>query len=164
MYKRQLYVQLKSEPTLFVKKGLRNGVEFVVFVLVYVDDLIFMGNNTSVVQEEIDSFLKKFEGTDAGELSFYLGVKIERSEKCLYLSQIAYIDWLLEYYNMANCNAKATPMTENWYDEMYDHSNDAVIDDGPFRHLVGCLLFLATRTRGDILLATSILALSLIHI
>ena len=48
----------------------------IVFLVVYVDDLLMMGNNESYI-ESMKKYLKKgFEMTNLGNLHYYLGIKL----------------------------------------------------------------------------------------
>ena len=152
------FVQLAHEASILMRNVVQNGVNIVIIVVIYVDDLIFMGNLESALVAEILKFLSRFEGSDQGELQFYLGVKVERTSKEIRLSQTCYIDVLLSQYKMQNCRSCPTPMTTNFYDELLAHADDSLVDDTVFRHQIGCFLYLSTRTRPDIMAATSILA------
>ena len=129
-----------------------------VIILVYVDDLIFAGSSDGLVDSAINEFLAKFEGVNEGSLEWYLGVKIAMLPERIELSQTAYIDSILEHYELSSAHSRPTPMVANFFDELSAHQNEPVLDNAAYRHTIGCLLFLSTRTRPDILLATSILA------
>ena len=56
----------------------------------------------------------KFEMKDLGEASYVLGIEIHRDRKkgVLGLSQKAYIEKVLEKYNMHKCSASPTPIVK----------------------------------------------------
>lgn len=56
-------------------------------VLVCVHDLIITGSSSLVVEKFISQFKKVFALKDLGNLSFFLGIEVKRSEFGVYLSQ-----------------------------------------------------------------------------
>ena len=53
----------------------------ILIVCLYVDDLIFTGSNPSMFEEFKKNMAKKFEMTDIGFMSYYLGIKVKQEEK-----------------------------------------------------------------------------------
>ena len=63
------------------------------YVLIHVDDILVAGNNKESIKQLIDSIGKKFEITNLGGASHYLGIDIERDDNGRFLiSQPSYID------------------------------------------------------------------------
>ena len=73
-----------------------------VFLLLYVDDILLVGNNVTMLQETNDSLERCFQMKDLGEMAFILGIKIyrDRSRRLIGLSQSAYLDKILKKFNM----------------------------------------------------------------
>ena len=72
-----------DDATLFVKKF----VISIVFLVVYVDDLLMTRNNEDYVAS-IKKYLKKcFEMTDLGNLHYYLGIEVTRHPMYIFISQ-----------------------------------------------------------------------------
>lgn len=46
----------------------------------YVEELIFIGSNPSMFQEFKKAMIKKFEMTDTGLVSYYLGIEVKQKE------------------------------------------------------------------------------------
>ena len=63
-----------ADPGLFIHKG-EMGL---VFLLVYVDDILVIAPNTSIVNKIKSMIADVFEIRDLGDLSFYLGITITR--------------------------------------------------------------------------------------
>ena len=61
------------EHTLYIKTSSKGS--FLV-VSLYVDDLIFTGNNLDLLDEFKLSMMKDFEMTDLGELYYFLGIEV----------------------------------------------------------------------------------------
>lgn len=67
-----------SEHGVYIQK---NGEEQLI-VAVYVDDLLVTGNNITAIEGFKNQMRQKFEMTDMGKLSYYLGIEVERGEGC----------------------------------------------------------------------------------
>ena len=70
----------------------------VAFLILYVDDILLMGNDIEFL-ENIKAYLNKcFSMTDLGETAYILGIKIyrDRSRRLIDLSQSTYLDKILK--------------------------------------------------------------------
>jgi len=84
-----------------------------IFLVLYVDDIL-LAINDMVLLLEIKSFLSKnFEMKDLGDASFMIDIQIQcdRTREILGLSQKAYIDKVLDRYDMKNCYPGDTSVT-----------------------------------------------------
>ena len=71
---------------------------FVAFLILYVDDILLIGNNTKIL-DSIKGYLNKnFSMKDLGEAAYILGIKIyrDRSRRLIGLSQSTYLDKVLK--------------------------------------------------------------------
>ncbi|GJS75757.1 retrotransposon protein, putative, ty1-copia subclass [Tanacetum coccineum] len=92
---------------------LSNGSN-VTFLILYVDDIIIMGNHIPSLQS-VKSYLGKcFAMKDLWEATFILGIKIyrDRSKRLIGLSQSAYMDKILKRFRMDNSKHGYIPMQE----------------------------------------------------
>ena len=85
------FVKSKSDVSLLVRKCLGDTV----FVLVYVDDIIFTGSNIFSVDQIIASLASQFSIKDLGNLHYFLGVELICSSEGLILTQINYVNEIL---------------------------------------------------------------------
>nr|GFC67641.1 hypothetical protein [Tanacetum cinerariifolium] len=74
----------------------------VVFLILYVDDILIMGNNIPRLKEVKDYIGKCFSVKDLGEDAYIMGITIyrDRSLRLIGLNQSAYIDKILKKFNM----------------------------------------------------------------
>ncbi|PNX58513.1 putative copia-type protein, partial [Trifolium pratense] len=72
------------EHTLFVKYGMKNEI---LLVCLYVDDLIYTGNNQRLIDEFKSSMKKKFVMTDLGKMRFFLGVEVNQDSHGIFITQ-----------------------------------------------------------------------------
>ncbi|KAK8525370.1 hypothetical protein V6N12_014065 [Hibiscus sabdariffa] len=81
-FKENGFKQCPYEHALQVKK---NGGG-VLFVALYVDDLIFMGNNDEMIEEFKGTMTREFEMTDLGLMKFFLGLEVRQVETGIFVS------------------------------------------------------------------------------
>ncbi|GJT52026.1 retrotransposon protein, putative, ty1-copia subclass [Tanacetum coccineum] len=86
----------------------------VTFFILYVDDIIIMGNHIPSLQIVKDYLGKCFAMKDLGEATFILGIKIyrDRSKRLIGLGQNAYMDTILKRYKMYKSKRGHIPMQE----------------------------------------------------
>jgi hypothetical protein len=75
------------EPTLFVKHG---GEDRILIVSLYVDDLIYTGNDISMIEEFKRSMKSRFAMTDLGKMKYFLGIEVVQSEQGIFICQQKY--------------------------------------------------------------------------
>ena len=82
-----------------------------VFLVLYVDDILLMGNNISLLLNVKNWLAEQFQIKDMGEASYVLGIKIirDRKNKLLALSQASYIDKVLARFSMQNYKKSLMP-------------------------------------------------------
>ena len=73
-----------------------------VFLVLYVDDILLMGNDIPMLQSVKIWLSKKFSMKDLGEATYILGMRIcrDRSRRLLGLSQSTYIEKVLKRFSM----------------------------------------------------------------
>ncbi|GKC55602.1 retrotransposon protein, putative, ty1-copia subclass, partial [Tanacetum coccineum] len=93
------------------KKASRSNVTF---LILYVDDIIIMGNRIPSLQSAKSYLGKCFAMNDLGEAAFILGIKIyrDRSNQLIRVNQSAYMDKILKRYRMDNSKRGNIPMQE----------------------------------------------------
>jgi hypothetical protein len=71
-----------DDATLFVTKVGKN----VVYLVVYVDDLLIIGNNESYITSIKKDLNKGFEMTNLTHLHYYLGIEVIQNPKYIFIS------------------------------------------------------------------------------
>ena len=84
------------------------------FLVLYIDDILLASNNLGLIRETKQFLSQNFDMKDIGEASYVIGIEIhrDRSRKILGLSQKAYINKILERYNMRNCSGSVAPIVK----------------------------------------------------
>ncbi|GJT56367.1 retrotransposon protein, putative, ty1-copia subclass [Tanacetum coccineum] len=95
------------EPCVYLKASGSN----VTFLILYVDDILIMGNSIPMLQD-VKSYLGKcFAMKDLGEAAYILGIKIyrDRSRRLIGLCQSAYIDKILKRFHHGEFKTGSIP-------------------------------------------------------
>ena len=92
----------------------RSKKSFVILSL-YVNDVLIAGNDMSLINAARDWLSSNFDMKDMGEVNYILGVRIvhNRSKRFLGLSQDAYIQRILERFQMQSCKPVDTPIEKS---------------------------------------------------
>ena len=116
-------------------------------LLVYVDGIIVVGN----FSQNIDSFKEtldgKFKLKDLGDLKFFLGLEVARSQQGVFVCQRHYALQLLTNTGLLGCKPVKTPMEPNL--KLSKEEGELLTDPMIYRHLIGKLLYV-TITRPDL--------------
>ncbi|GJZ89203.1 retrotransposon protein, putative, ty1-copia subclass [Tanacetum coccineum] len=104
------FTQNPDEPCVYLKAS---GSNVAVLVL-YVDDILLMGNSVTTLKEVKSWLCKCFSMKDLGEVAYILGIKIirDRSKRLIALSQSAYLEKILKKFRMENSKNGYTPIME----------------------------------------------------
>jgi hypothetical protein len=89
------------------------GGRVVVFLVLYVDDILLMRNDIPMMESIKSTLRKSFLMKDLGEAAYILGIKIyrDRSKRLIGLSQDTYIDKILNWFNMQDSKKGFLPMS-----------------------------------------------------
>ena len=83
----------------------------VVFLILYVDDILLIGNDVGKLFDVKVWSAKQFDMKDLGEAAYVLGIQIfrDRKNRQLVLSQTSYIDKMLSWYAMQDSKKRMLP-------------------------------------------------------
>ncbi|CAL9017123.1 unnamed protein product [Prunus brigantina] len=140
-----------SEATLYVKA---EGSD-VLIVSLYVDDIVYTGSSSQMIEEFRRDMMEHYEMTDLGVLHHFLGMGVIQSKQSIFLHQKKYGQKLVEKFGLKDCKIVATPLAMN--EKLSKNDGSEAADEGEYRQIVGSLLYL-TATRPDIMFAASLLA------
>ncbi|GJY55807.1 retrotransposon protein, putative, ty1-copia subclass [Tanacetum coccineum] len=136
----------------------------VVFLILYVDDILIMGNNIPRLKEVKDYLGKCFSVKDLGEAAYILGIKIYRgrSLRLIGLNQSSYIDKILKKFNMQNYKKGFIPMEvkHDLSNEMYASSDEekAYMKKVPYASAMGSIMYAVRCTRPDVAFAQTLVS------
>ena len=152
------FIQVYGEACLYKKVSGSS----VAFLILYVDDILLMGNNIEML-ESIKAYLNKsFSMKDLGEAAYILGIKIyrDRSRRLIGLSQSTYLDKILKKFNMENSKKGFLPVLQGMRLSKTQSPTTAAdrekMSSVPYASAVGSLMYAMLCTRPDINLAISL--------
>ena len=123
-----------------------------VFLLLYVDDIIATGNHPSFISSLIHSLSQEFNLKDLGRLHYFLGLQIDYTSNGLFVHQSKYTLDLLHKFSMSECKPCKTPCSPNAHLVPYD--SGLLPDPTLYKSLVGALQYL-TFTKPDLSFAVN---------
>nr|GEW86644.1 retrotransposon protein, putative, Ty1-copia subclass [Tanacetum cinerariifolium] len=144
--------QNRDEPCVYVKAS----GSYVTFLILYVDNILIMGNNIPMLQD-VKSYLRRcFAMKDLGEAAYILGIKIyrDRSKRIIGLCQSAYIEKILKRFYMENSKRGPIPMQKKLkFSKSQGASTPAEIQrmqNITYASTVGSVMYVVRCTRPDV--------------
>ncbi|KAI9186313.1 hypothetical protein LWI28_016119 [Acer negundo] len=135
-----------------------------VFLILYVDDILLIGNDVGVLTSVKEWLAKQFDMKDLGEASFILGIQVirDRKNRTIALSQASYIDKILSRFSMQDSKKGMLPfrhgiklskeqVPKNEHEEQF-------MSRVPYASTVGSLMYAMLCTRPDICFAVGIVS------
>jgi hypothetical protein len=145
------YKQSKADYSLFV----RTHKDGITIVLVYVDDIIVVGNNLKQIQELKTYLGNCFKLKDLGVLKYFLGIEVACSAQGIFLSQRKYALEILEETGFLGAKPSSFPMEKNL--SISEQDGELLADPPFYLRLVGKLIYL-TITRPDLAYVVHVLS------
>ncbi|QHO24819.1 Copia protein [Arachis hypogaea] len=99
------YKQIFDDHSLFIKKQ----SESFTTILVYVDDLVLTGNEIGEINSIKQDLDDKFKIKDLGDLKYFLGMEVARSNFGIHIYQRKYTMDLLRDFGYLDCKPLSTP-------------------------------------------------------
>ena len=103
------FQQSNSNHTLFLKH--RQGK--VTTLIVFVNDMIIIGNDTKEVAKLQKQSAVEFEMKSLGGLKYFLGIEVAQSKRGIFLSQRKYTLDLLSKVGLLDCKPTDVPIQQN---------------------------------------------------
>ncbi|XP_022041900.1 uncharacterized mitochondrial protein AtMg00810-like [Helianthus annuus] len=136
------FVCSQADQSLFIYKT----AKAIVYLLVYVDDIIITGSDSSFITSFVARLHKEFSVKDLGPLGYFLGLEVTHSDASLFLSQAKYAHDILSRAGLLDSKPVATPLATT---DTFLSKGVPFHDPTLYRSLVGALQYL-TITRPDV--------------
>ncbi|CAI7863926.1 unnamed protein product [Closterium sp. NIES-54] len=130
------------------------------FMVVYVDDILIFSPSSYLVKEVMLKFQDKFKCKALGDVSFYLGLHIERDveKRCMRVHQRKYLEALAANFGQSEGHV-ATPFPSGFKCVKGPEEGSVGEEERRrFHSLVGSLMYAAVNSRPDVAFATGQLA------
>jgi hypothetical protein len=136
----------------------------VIFLVLYVDDILLIGNSVPELQSVKTWLGKCFAMKDLGEASYILGIRIlrDRKRRLIGLSQSTYLDKILKKFRMNESKKGDVPMhyTVKLSKTQCPNSSDELdeMNRTPYASAIGSIMYAMTCTRPDVSYALSMVS------
>jgi len=140
------------EHTLFTK--LKEGGKLLIANL-YVDDLIFFGNDRNMCKEFKKLMMLEFDMSDLGKMKYFLGIEVLQNPEGIYICQRRYAQEILKRFGMDRCNPVKNPIVPGC--KLSKDEEGTKVDASVFKQVVGSLMYL-TATRPDLMYGVSLIS------
>eukprot|EP00253_Pinus_taeda_P034814 PITA_34814 len=84
----------------------------VIYLVLYVDDMLLVGNDKEIIQDLKTQLSSKFDMKDLGAANYILGMEIKRdgAKRKLWLNQRKYVETILQRFNMQDSKPVKVPI------------------------------------------------------
>jgi hypothetical protein len=131
-------------------------------LLLYVDDIIVFAKSEEIINNVIAKLQKKFDLKILGKTKKLLGVNFNEKNNTLTIDQEEYIDKVCKRFKKFKYSVSTLPISKGFILSKNDSPRNQIERDEmsalPYRSLIGCLSFIAGRTRPDLAYAVNILS------
>lgn len=121
--------------------------------LVYVDDIIVIESNSSVISTLVTLLGKELSSNDLGKIHYFLGIEVIYHNNSLLINQTRNSS-LLNRELILDCKPRSTPLSPTHHPQKADNSS-ILSDVKSYRSIVGALQYLTTR-RPDLTYAVNL--------
>ena len=154
------YHKSEADGCIYVKslKESDGSVSFVI-LSIYVDDIVAVSNNPSMLKAEKAALCSRFKMVDQGEIHYLLGMSIKRDRvsRTLTIDQQSYLESLLKRFEMENSKPVSTPIEAGKKFQQFSEGQEP-FDVNIYQQAIGCLTYASTATRPDIAAAVGMLS------
>jgi hypothetical protein len=138
--------------------------DHLIYLVLYVDDMLLIGNNKEIIQDVKTQLSSKFDMKDLGAANFILGMEIkrDRENRKLWLNQRKYVETILQRFNMQECKPVRVPipvgvkLSVDQCPKTQEEEED--MSCVPYASVVGSLMYAMVCTRPDIAHAVGVLS------
>jgi hypothetical protein len=146
------FIKCPYEHTLFIRTV--DGGKILI-VCLYVDDLIFTGNDPMLFEQLKTSIMTEFNMTDLGRMRFFLGIEVLQRTDGIFISQCKYAQELLQRFKMNQCNSVHNPAVPGF--KLTKDEEGIIVDSTFYKQIVGSLMYL-TATRPDLMFIVNLIS------
>jgi Reverse transcriptase (RNA-dependent DNA polymerase) len=132
-------------------------------MLVYVDDMLLITTCKKLLEKVKAELASTYKIQDLGPAKYFLGVQIRRGSGDITLRQLGYIRDIIEKNGMQDCKSAIILMDPGQHLMLTEQVNSSeteskIMQNIPYRKVIGQVLYLSTRTRPDIAATVGVLS------
>lgn len=113
------------------------------------------GSNIDMIVGFKKDMAAKFDMSNLGKLSYYLGIEVTQREGSIVLSQEKYAEKIIEEAGLKECNEVHIPMDASL--KLCKAEEEVSVDEMDYRRHIGCLRYLI-HTRPDLACSVGVLS------
>lgn len=140
---------------LFAPVTFLDTISIFLIVSLYVDDLIFTGNDEFTLAEFKQSMMLEFDMTNLGKMKYFLGVEVKQISDGIFISQQKYVLEVFGRFEMDRSKPVHNPIVLGL--KLSEDEDGQKNDSTLYKKLVGSLMYL-TVTRPDMMFVVSLLS------
>jgi hypothetical protein len=130
---------LHSDSGLFVNKDQS------IVVIVYVDNVLFLGADKKKLLKTKELFMKRWECRDLSDAQEFLRMHIRHKDGKIYLDQSTYLQKVIERFNLQNAKPALTPLPEGYQPSPAKENTSATLRS-KYQQVIGSLLYIMLGT------------------
>jgi hypothetical protein len=119
------------EHTLFTKTGKEGNI---LIISLYVDDLIYTGNDELMISEFKNSMKHEFGMTDLGKMRYFLGLEVLQKSTGVFINQKKYASKVLQRFGMDKSNSVRNPIVPGC--KLVKDEGGVKVDNTHFKQMV----------------------------
>jgi hypothetical protein len=152
-----VFIQNEEEACVYKKESGSS----VAFLILYVDDILLIGNDIPMLESVKTSLKNSFSMKDLGEAAYILGIRIyrDRSRRLIGLSQDTYIEKVLKHFSMEQSKKGFLPMSHGIHlsKTQCPLTTDELdrMSKVPYALAIGSIMYTMISTRPDVSYALS---------
>jgi len=143
------FKKYKTDKCLFGKYNKNN--KLTCLLTLYVDDILITGIKNEI-NYTVSKLKDKYKISKDSNATKIIGINIYRTSDGYKINQIDYINKIIEKYNMKKSKQIKTPYK---IIREYERNNSNLIDSKEYKSLLGALLYIAVKSRPDIMFSVS---------
>ena len=140
-----------NEHTLFTKRSKEGKI---LIVSVYVDDLIYIGDDEKMMSSFKCSMMQVFEMTNLGKMNFFLNIELLQQPNGIFIYQRKYALEVLKRFGMLKSHEVNSLIVPG--SKLSKDVDGVAIDESYYKQIVGSLMYLTT-TRPDIMYSVNLI-------
>ena len=124
-------------------------------VSIYVDDLIFTGDDEPMFEDFKNSMMNEFDMSDLGRMKYILGIEVLQRDDGIFICQKKYTMEMLRGFGTEESNSVLNPVVPGF--KVCKDEDGVKVNATFFKQVVGSLMYL-TATRPDLLFVVSLIS------
>ena len=133
----------------------------ITIIILYVDDIMILSDSIDNIKQVKAALISRYEMTDLGEISSYLGVNIKRnrSKRTLEIDQSQYVLQIVKCFGLSDAHPPRTPLPTSANVDLQKYDGQAsAADIKLYQQIIGSLLYVQIGMHPDIAFPVSRLA------